>query len=104
MADIEKVNSQLARALSERQKSHYWISSIGDILLEYVCEFDPFVAYGAHQIIGKFYFELEKKRNPLFAEFVEVMNKKKREAKKKGTRSMLILVYKCKTKLCTVNN
>ncbi|KAG2227132.1 hypothetical protein INT45_003862 [Circinella minor] len=76
MADIEKVNSQLARALSERQKSHYWISSIGDILLEYACEFDPFVAYGAHQIVGKFYFELEKKRNPLFAEFVEETERK----------------------------
>ncbi|KAI9267941.1 hypothetical protein BDA99DRAFT_435610 [Phascolomyces articulosus] len=76
MADIEKVNSQLARALNERQKSHYWISSVGDILLEYACEFDPFVAYGAHQIVGKFYFELEKKRNPRFAEFVEETERK----------------------------
>ncbi|KAI9491084.1 CNH domain-containing protein [Zychaea mexicana] len=76
MADIEKVNSQLARALSERQKNHYWISSIGDILLEYACEFDPFVAYGAHQVVGKFYFELEKKRNPRFAAFVEETERK----------------------------
>ncbi|KAI8142477.1 CNH domain-containing protein [Fennellomyces sp. T-0311] len=76
VADIEKVNSQMARVLSERQKNHYWIESIGDIMLEYACEFDPFVAYGAHQIIGKFYFELEKKRNPRFAAFVEETERK----------------------------
>lgn len=72
MADIEKVNSRLSRALIERQKEDHLVSRIGDVLLEYVCEFDPFVAYGAHQVIGKFNFELEKKRNPQFAQFVEV--------------------------------
>lgn len=72
IADIEKVNSQLAQALIARQKEQAIVTNIGDIMLEYMCEFHPFVAYGAHQIIGKFYFELEKKRNPQFAQFVEV--------------------------------
>lgn len=72
MADIEKVNTQLSRALCERQAEQDVVHCIGDIMLEYVCEFDPFVAYGAHQVIGKFNFELEKKRNPQFAQFVEV--------------------------------
>ncbi|KAI7886615.1 hypothetical protein K492DRAFT_203143 [Lichtheimia hyalospora FSU 10163] len=76
MADIEKVNSRLSRALIERQKEDHLVSRIGDILLEYVCEFDPFVAYGAHQVIGKFNFELEKKRNPQFAQFVEDTERK----------------------------
>lgn len=72
MVDIEKVNSQLSRALIKRQKEQYLVPYIGDVMLEYVCEFDPFVAYGAHQVIGRFNFELEKKRNPEFAKFVEV--------------------------------
>ncbi|CDH50305.1 rho guanyl nucleotide exchange factor [Lichtheimia corymbifera JMRC:FSU:9682] len=76
MADIEKVNSRLSRALIERQKEDHLVSRIGDVLLEYVCEFDPFVAYGAHQVIGKFNFELEKKRNPQFAQFVEDTERK----------------------------
>lgn len=45
-------------------------------MLEHVCNFQPFVDYGAHQVIGKFYFELEKKRNPLFAQFVEETERK----------------------------
>jgi hypothetical protein len=43
-------------------------------MLQHVGNFEPFVRYGANQVIGKFYFELEKKRNPRFAKFVEVRN------------------------------
>ncbi|KAI9323223.1 CNH domain-containing protein [Dichotomocladium elegans] len=71
IADIEKINAQLSRTLNERQKDEQLVSTIGDILVEFVGDFDPFVAYGAHQVIGKSTFELEKKRNPRFAEFVE---------------------------------
>ncbi|ORX57578.1 hypothetical protein DM01DRAFT_1319549 [Hesseltinella vesiculosa] len=70
LADIEKVNSAMLQALLTLQKEEQTIYSIGDILLMYVPRFDPFVAYGAHQIIGKYKYELEKKRNPLFAQFV----------------------------------
>ncbi|KAF7732803.1 RHO1 GDP-GTP exchange protein 2 [Apophysomyces ossiformis] len=76
MADIEKVNGALSQALVERQKKHHIVPSIGDIMLTHICQFDPFVAYGAHQVIGKFNFELEKKRNPRFAEFVEETERK----------------------------
>lgn len=69
---IEKANGALALALERRQTDHYLVPAIGDIMLQHVCNFDPFVAYGAHQMIGKFHFELEKKRNPGFSKFVEV--------------------------------
>ncbi|KAI9303732.1 CNH domain-containing protein [Cunninghamella echinulata] len=71
MADIEKVNGALSQALTTLQKENYIVSSIGEVLMAHVTRFDPFVAYGAHQIIGKFKFELEKKRNPTFAQFVQ---------------------------------
>ncbi|CAO3632525.1 unnamed protein product [Cunninghamella blakesleeana] len=71
MADIEKVNGTLSQALTTLQKENHLVPSIGEVLMSHVAKFDPFVAYGAHQIIGKFKFELEKKRNPSFAQFVQ---------------------------------
>jgi hypothetical protein len=72
IAEVRHVNAELARALETRQSEKYIVSSIGDVMLEHVRNFQTFVEYGAHQVIGKFTFELEKKRNPLFAQFVEV--------------------------------
>jgi len=48
------------------------VESIGDVLLEHVPSFQPFVDYGAHQMYGKYEFEKEKSANPTFAAFVEV--------------------------------
>lgn len=72
IAEIRHVNAELARALEMRQSEKYIVSSIGDVMLNHVRNFQTFVEYGAHQVIGKFTFELEKKRNPLFSRFVEV--------------------------------
>lgn len=72
IADVRHTNAELSRALSMRQAEKYIVSGIGDVMLEHVRNFEPFVEYGAHQVIGKFTFELEKKRNPGFARFVEV--------------------------------
>ncbi|KAI8636628.1 CNH domain-containing protein [Parasitella parasitica] len=76
IADIRHVNTELSRALEVRQAEKYLVSSIGDVMLEHVQYFQPFIEYGAHQVIGKFNFELEKKRNPLFAQFVEETERK----------------------------
>jgi RHO1 GDP-GTP exchange protein 1/2 len=70
--DIIAVNTKLRDALNKRQKSYVVVEQIGDILLEAVPNFGPFVDYGAHQLYGKFEFEKEKSSNPAFAQFVEV--------------------------------
>lgn len=70
--DIIAVNTRLRDALSKRQKSYAVVDRIGDIFLEHVPHFGPFVAYGAHQLYGKYEFEREKGQNPAFAAFVEV--------------------------------
>ena len=49
------------------------VDRIGDILLDVVPHFAPFVEYGAHQLYGKYEFEREKNSNPAFAQFVEVL-------------------------------
>lgn len=71
--DIITVNTRLRDALTKRQKSYAVVDRIGDILLEFVPHFAPFVEYGAHQLYGKYEFEREKNTNPAFAHFVEVI-------------------------------
>ena len=66
------MNTMLAAALEERQKVSPVVDQVGDIMLQHVGSFGPFVQYGSHQMISRHVFETEKATNPLFAEFVEV--------------------------------
>ena len=70
--DIIAVNTRLRDALNKRQKSYAVVERIGDIFLDAVPHFSPFVSYGAHQLYGKYEFEKEKSSNPAFSQFVEV--------------------------------
>ncbi|KAK7056393.1 RHO1 GDP-GTP exchange protein 2 [Paramarasmius palmivorus] len=69
--DIIAVNTRLRDALMKRQKQYAVVEKIGDIFLDAVPHFGPFVSYGAHQLYGKYEFEKEKNGNPAFAQFVE---------------------------------
>lgn len=69
--EIHAVNSKLAEMLTKRQKQQTVVERIGDILLEMVPHFGPFVKYGAHQLYGKYEFEKEKSSNPAFMKFVD---------------------------------
>ncbi|CAG8443677.1 6433_t:CDS:10 [Acaulospora morrowiae] len=69
--EILSVNSKLADALEKRQSSYAIVGQIGDIFLEYVPMFKPFIQYGSHQLWGKYEFEKEKNSNPAFAKFVD---------------------------------
>ncbi|KAI8365275.1 uncharacterized protein BYT42DRAFT_523618 [Radiomyces spectabilis] len=71
VSDIAKVNGALLEALTKRQTEQPVINGVGDIMVKYAHQFGPFVAYGAHQAIGKFMFELERKKNPRFAQFIQ---------------------------------
>ena len=48
------------------------MEKIGDIFIDAIPHFEPFVSYGAHQLYGKYEFEKETSSNPAFARFVEV--------------------------------
>ncbi|PWY97663.1 CNH-domain-containing protein [Testicularia cyperi] len=69
--EIHAVNAKLAELLNKRQKQAEVVDRIGDILLEMVPHFQPFVKYGAHQLYGKYEFEKEKSSNLAFARFVD---------------------------------
>ncbi|KAF6761498.1 CNH-domain-containing protein [Ephemerocybe angulata] len=70
--DILAVNMRLRDALNKRQKQYAIVDRIGDVFLDVVPHFGPFVSYGAHQLWGKYEFEREKNANPAFAAFVEL--------------------------------
>ncbi|KAJ7734383.1 CNH-domain-containing protein [Mycena olivaceomarginata] len=69
--DIITVNTKLRDALNKRQRAYAVVEKIGDIFLDAVPHFEPFVSYGAHQLYGKYEFEKEKSANAEFAAFVE---------------------------------
>jgi hypothetical protein len=69
---IYEVNSRLLSALQQRQSEHPVVSEIGDVMLEYVVKFEPFVEYGARQYGAKMAFERERATNQEFDAFVKV--------------------------------
>ncbi|GMK58140.1 hypothetical protein CspeluHIS016_0501720 [Cutaneotrichosporon spelunceum] len=74
--DVLQVNHVLAERLTKRQKQQPVVQSIGDIFLECVPHFEPFVVYGAHQLFGKYEFEKQKTSNPAFQKFVDETERK----------------------------
>lgn len=79
--EVHSVNSRLASALTRRQQQGPVVRSIGDISLEFVPQFGPFIKYGANQLFGKFEFEKEKSSNPAFQRFVDETERLKESRK-----------------------
>lgn len=79
--EVYKVNARLAESLTRRQQQAPVVHNVGDIFLEYVPHFGPFIKYGANQLFGKYEFEHEKKTNPAFARFVEEVERMKESRK-----------------------
>jgi hypothetical protein len=78
---IHAVSSRFAKALTERQQKSPVVFHVGDIFLEYVPQFEPFIHYGAKQLEGKFEFENERTINKEFAKFVDDVERR-RESRK----------------------
>lgn len=79
--EVHSVNIKLAEALTRRQQLAPVVRQIGDVFLEHVTKFEPFIRYGANQLYGKYEFEREKRINPTFAKFVDDTERMK-EARK----------------------
>lgn len=79
--EVHSVNIKLAEALTKRQQLMPVVRQIGDIFLEYVYKFEPFIRYGASQLYGKYEFERERSINPAFAKFVDETERKKESRK-----------------------
>lgn len=79
--EVLKVNSGLCESLNARQKEAHVVQNVGDIFLQHVPFFDPFIKYGSNQLYGKYEFEKEKASNPSFARFVEETERLKESRK-----------------------
>jgi hypothetical protein len=79
--EVYMINSRMAEALTRRQQKGPVVQSIGDIFLEYVPHFSPFIKYGANQLFGKYEFEHEKRTNPQFSRFVDEVERIKESRK-----------------------
>lgn len=69
--EVHAVNVKLAEALTKRQQQAAVVRQVGDVFLEHVPRFEPYVVYGRKQVYAKYEFEREKSVNPLFAKFVD---------------------------------
>ena len=78
---IHAVSSKFAEVLTERQKKHPIVRNVGDIFLQFVPQFEPFVTYGSNQLAGKFEFEAERSLNPAFGKFVDETERRKESRK-----------------------
>ncbi|KAL4808705.1 CNH domain-containing protein [Aspergillus unguis] len=79
--DVLKVNGALSEALNARQKESHVVKTVGDVFLQHVPRFEPFIKYGANQLYGRYEFEKEKSSNPAFAKFVEETERLKESRK-----------------------
>ena len=75
------VSSRFADALTERQRKHPVVQCVGDIFLDYVPLWEPFIVYGSTQLAGKFEFENERSLNPTFSKFVDETERRKESRK-----------------------
>lgn len=78
---IHGVSSRFAEALTERQKKQPVVQFVGDIFLQFVPQFEPFITYGSNQLAGKFEFENERSLNPYFSKFVDETERRKESRK-----------------------
>ncbi|KAF2084867.1 CNH-domain-containing protein [Saccharata proteae CBS 121410] len=79
--EVYKVNSRMAESLTRRQQQGPVVKNVGDIFLEFVPHFGPFIKYGANQLFGKYEFEHEKRTNPAFQKFVDEVERMKESRK-----------------------
>ncbi|CAH0039211.1 unnamed protein product [Clonostachys solani] len=78
---IHTVSSRFASALTTRQQKEPIVHNIGDIFLDSVPHFEPFLWYGSKQLEGKFEFENERSSNPMFSKFVDEIERRKESRK-----------------------
>ncbi|KAH7316519.1 CNH domain-containing protein [Stachybotrys elegans] len=78
---IHGVSSRLAASLTTRQQKEPIVKNIGDIFLDYVPQFEPFIWYGSKQLEGKFEFENERSVNQYFSKFVDEIERRKESRK-----------------------
>ncbi|KAG2217206.1 hypothetical protein INT45_011644, partial [Circinella minor] len=69
--EIYDFHVQMLNAFQVRQARDPIVSSIGDVMLDFVDRFDPFIEYGASQYNARYLLDQERTTNPAFAAFAK---------------------------------
>lgn len=78
---LHTVSSRFAKSMTERQQKNPVVRNIGDVFLEFVPHFEPFIYYGSKQLEAKFEFENERSCNTYFSKFVDEIERRKESRK-----------------------
>ncbi|KAF7543108.1 hypothetical protein G7046_g10060 [Stylonectria norvegica] len=78
---IHGVSARFAMSVTTRQQKEPIVYNIGDVFLDYVPQFEPFILYGSKQLEAKFEYENERSVNPYFAKFVDEIERRKESRK-----------------------
>ena len=70
--EIYDFHVQMFNAFQVRQAKNPIVSSIGDVMLDFVDRFDPFIEYGASQYNARYLLDQERATNTAFAAFAKV--------------------------------
>ncbi|KAI8337469.1 hypothetical protein BC941DRAFT_425346 [Chlamydoabsidia padenii] len=70
ISSIYTINVRLMTALLDRQKEQLVVHAIGDIMLDFVVDFEPYIKYGARQHEAKYALDHERYINPGFDWFI----------------------------------
>lgn len=79
--EILMINAKMADELSNRQKQQPVVYQIGDIFINFIPRFHPFVKYAANRTFGKYEFDRQLQTNPQFAKFVQETERMKESRK-----------------------
>lgn len=80
-SEVYSVNSRMAESFTRRQQQNPVVRNVGDIFLDFIPRFNPFIDYGANQLFGKYEYEREKQSNQAFARFADETERLKESRK-----------------------
>ncbi|KAH3672346.1 hypothetical protein WICMUC_004318 [Wickerhamomyces mucosus] len=69
--DILNIATRFRDTLIRRQQLRPVVENVGDIFLEFIPFFEPFISYNAGQCFAKYELERQKAANPIFKRFIE---------------------------------
>ncbi|PVH14276.1 uncharacterized protein CXQ87_002404 [Candidozyma duobushaemuli] len=90
VSELLRLGKSLSEALTNRQQQQKpVVESVGDVFLQFVGSFDPFIKYSGNKVFASFEHERQQQVNVKYARFLDAIEKKP-ESRKQDLSSFLI--------------
>ncbi|PSK37798.1 hypothetical protein C7M61_003043 [Candidozyma pseudohaemuli] len=90
VSELLRLAKSLSEALTNRQQQQKpVVESVGDVFLQFVGSFDPFIKYSGNKVFASFEHERQQQVNIKYARFLDAIEKKP-ESRKQDLSSFLI--------------